>query len=87
MRAGESVTFIVAIDKPAPPGGTAVQLSASSSAIQLPVPSTIVIPEGATRGALTVKTTKLPGSTLSLSVDVTVSLGNTQRTLMLMIRS
>jgi subtilase family serine protease len=84
VAGGSSVTLVVTLSGPAPPGGATVTLS-SSNAIVFPAPATIVIPPGqasplATAGSSASVTVRTSQVTASTSITVTAAYNGASKT-------
>ena len=72
-RAGGSIVLTVRLDRPAPKGITAVQLSATGLPLGMTIPSSVTVPVGASTASVTVQTPSRVVS--STSINVRASLG------------
>ncbi len=63
VTGGSTSTGSVALECPAPPGGTTVTLSSTNGAVAVPAVTTISIPAGATARSFTVRTSRVSAST------------------------
>jgi thermitase len=87
VRAGQTATGTVTLDRPAPAGGAVIQLSSSNST-RASVPSSVTIPAGATSATFTIQTrppVSIP-ATFVETVTITATYNGDSRSAQLRVR-